>query len=66
MHQLVEILVEQAAENTDFRQHSSINLIPSEQNILSNSEGMSEYHIDVDIADDLNSLTGHLAWTWMR
>lgn len=36
------------------------NLIPSEQNILSNSEGMSEYHIDVDIADDLNSLTGHL------
>ncbi len=36
------------------------NLIPSEQKILSNSEGMSEYHIDVEIADDLNSLTGHL------
>ena len=36
-----------------------INLIPSEQEILSNSEGMSAYHLDVAIADDLNSLTGH-------
>ncbi len=36
------------------------NLIPSEQKILSDSEGMSDYHIDVEIADDLNSLTGQL------
>ena len=42
------------------RTNFQTNLIPSEQKILSNSEGMSEYHLDVDIADDLNSLTGHL------
>ncbi len=36
------------------------NLIPSEHETLSNSDGMSDYRLDIEIADDLNSLTGRL------